>query len=530
MTNLAPPPEDRDPHLESTGRHAALLLSAAVSLFMVLTTLSTPARATIDSARMSTSSRHHGDHKDQHGDRHWDRATRAKHALARAKKAFAVQTPSAERPDATLALRNLFLLRDALSPADRAVADKLSQRPSKPAEVGNDHILVHYDPAELDPAGYTVDQALAVLEHVSDIYAASGYRRPKSDHGRGGDNRIDIYLDQLQPGLYGYCTTDQTKLSKPGHYNVWAYCVLDADYAGFPQHTPLENLEVTAAHEYYHATQFAYDIADDSWFLEATAVTMEDELYPDVNDNLQYLADSPITHPGKPIDRFGGVFHYGVWNFFRYLVERYPATTGALPTLLLQAWKDADSSRGPRHDLYSVQAIDKALKKVGHTSLAEQFALYSAATRDTHATFAEGAALNYPVKPLAGQAALPAGKKKRFEATLDHLTSATYQFVPGGGTSELSVQLRMAPKATGSRAVVAIYGTGGSLTFSTIKVNARGIAHTRVAFDPTVAAVEITLVDAGTQYRSCYVKQTPYSCSGNPVDDNEHGRLKATAS
>ena len=32
-----------------------------------------------------------------------------------------------------MALRSLFLLKDALSPADRAAADKLSQRPSKPA-------------------------------------------------------------------------------------------------------------------------------------------------------------------------------------------------------------------------------------------------------------------------------------------------------------------------------------------------------------------------------------------------------------
>ena len=63
---------------------------------------------------------------------------------------------------------------------------------------------------------------------------------------------------------------------------------------------------MTAAHEYFHATQFAYDIAEDGWFLEATATWAEDELYDDVNDNVQYLTDSPITHPGQPIDKFGG--------------------------------------------------------------------------------------------------------------------------------------------------------------------------------------------------------------------------------
>ena len=97
--------------------------------------------------------------------------------------------------------------------------------------------------------------------------------------------------------------------------------------------------------------------------MEATATWAEDELFTDVNDNFQYLADSPITHPGKPIDKFGNVFHYGVWNFFRYLTEHYPAKTGAMPGLLLKMWQNADSSRGPRKDMYSTQAIDKALKK-----------------------------------------------------------------------------------------------------------------------------------------------------------------------
>ena len=75
-----------------------------------------------------------------------------------------------------------------------------------------------------------------MVQYVADTYANSGYRRPKSDGTKGGDGRIDIYLDQLEPGLYGYCTTDQKKLTKPGHFDVWAYCVLDADYAGFPAH------------------------------------------------------------------------------------------------------------------------------------------------------------------------------------------------------------------------------------------------------------------------------------------------------
>ena len=502
-------------------RAPALLLTvvAASVVALVATTLSTPAVAAPRSARVGVT-------HTKKAPAHWSRSVRAKHALARANKAFSPETPAAERPDATLALRNLWLLKDALSPADRAAAEKLSQRPSKPAVVGDANILMHYDPAEL---GYDINAAFASMVYVADTYAGSGYRRPKSDGTKGGDARVDIYIDQLEPGLYGYCTTDQKKLTKPGHYDVWAYCVLDADYSGFPR-TPIENFQVTAAHEYYHATQFAYDIADDNWFLEATATWAEDELYTAINDNYQYLKDSPITHPGKSMDKFGGVFHYGVWNFFRYLSEHYPAKVGAMPGLLLQMWKNADSSKGPRKDMYSTQAINKALKKAGHTSMAEQFADYSAATRIPALTFSEGAALGYPAKSLAGASAVAAGKRKTFKTKLDHLTSATFQFVPGGGTTKLKLQLKMASKSAGSRAVATIYGLGGAFSFKRIKVNGRGIGHAKLPFDASVVAVEVTLVNSSIRYRDCYRRDTPYACSGIPIDNNLRAQVQGKAS
>ena len=76
--------------------------------------------------------------------------------------------------------------------------------------------------------------------------------------------------------------------------------MLDNDYSRreFPTNTPLENMHVTAAHEYFHAVQFAYDFFEDGWFMEATATWAEDELFDTVNDNVNYL---PI---GQLVDRF----------------------------------------------------------------------------------------------------------------------------------------------------------------------------------------------------------------------------------
>src|SRR5206468_2337700 len=42
--------------------------------------------------------------------------------------------------------------------------------------------------------------------------------------------------------------------------------------------------------EYNHVLQFGYDFAQDTWMFEATAVWMEDRVYNDVNDYLQYMA------------------------------------------------------------------------------------------------------------------------------------------------------------------------------------------------------------------------------------------------
>src|SRR5690606_38134581 len=111
----------------------------------------------------------------------------------------------------------------------------------------------------------------------------------------------------------------------------WAYCVVDNDYSPseFRSNTPLENLQVTLAHEYFHAVQFAYDFAEDGWFLEATAAWVEDEAFDDVNDNIQYLrAQSPLKQPQISMDKFGGLRHYGAWIFFRFLTERYPPEAG----------------------------------------------------------------------------------------------------------------------------------------------------------------------------------------------------------
>ena len=140
------------------------------------------------------------------------------------------------------------------------------------------------------------------------------------------NEKPDVYLADIgNDGLYGYCATDDD-IPVNGPQDTWGYCVLDNDYSKgeFPTNTPKENLQVTAAHEYFHAVQFGYDISEDGWVMEATATWAEDELYDGVNDNVQYLRSGPMSLPHKSLDQFFQSYHYGAWIFFRYLTERFP--------------------------------------------------------------------------------------------------------------------------------------------------------------------------------------------------------------
>jgi hypothetical protein len=423
--------------------------------------------------------------------------------------------------DATMALRDLVLLKDELTGADRKQANELLARPATDQKVCNPRVCVHYATGTATPA-YAAT-VLATVAHVHNTYVAAGYRAPKSDGTRGGDGRTDIYLEDIgNRGLYGYCTTDR-KPPRNGPYDMWAYCVLDNDYsrAEFPTNTPIENLQVTAAHEYFHAVQFGYDIAEDVWFMEATAAWVEDEVYDAVDDNVQYLASGPLRVPRLPMDSFGGSFHYGTWIFFRYLSERWPAKQGALPTIVRDMWRKADGSAG-KPDKYSMQAV-KAVLKSKKQSFPKLFAKFSNANRRPKQVYDEGKANKYRSAPLVKRYRLRRGQQRTRTIEADHLTSATVRFTPAKALksrrAKLRIALKMAPARQGSAAVASVKLKSGKVRTISIRIRKSGRATKAVPFSARkVKNVELTLANAGTKYR-CF-NGGSYSCQGTSKNDN----------
>jgi hypothetical protein len=488
------------------------------------------------------------------------RLNEAHYALARAEslfhrtrvaKRFGSLMP-ARRLDATMILRDLSVRLRSLSGKALRRGQRILARPTQgSSDPGGDgysvpalsscttDVCVYWVPTTDDAPDLTdananaipdwVEQTSAVFENVwATEVGTYGYRAPESDLtslDHGVDGRLDVYLADIgDQGFYGYCTTDDPKTSDPT-YKYWdasAYCVVDDDFSPDEFSTGangLDALEVTAAHEFFHAVQFAYDELEDNWFMESTATWMEDEVYTDVNDNLQYLPSSPLRQPGVPLDYGSRKFTnmYGAWIWWRFL-EEYLGTNGVPdPTIVRTTWEFADGSPGGSDD-YSTQAIQSALKTY-HWDVRSAFRDFGVWNAVPDNTYSEGGSYPSPkASVFTVSATKPATGWKRF--ALDHLTTGYALLRPGQGVAG-SAKLRLSvdgPKyKTGSEASAIVLLKSGKQKYYTYSLDADGDGSLTVPFGATVDSVFLILSNASTRF-TCW-KKTVYSCQGKPKDD-----------
>jgi hypothetical protein len=450
----------------------------------------------------------------------------------------------------TMALRDLALLKDALPPALRQRATTYLSRPTANPGSCPDYscyttrrvkrvcfstVCVHYvrraddrkngvPPRDTDSDGRPdyVEHVLTAMTRVHRTYVDAGYRAPARDGQRGGDARPDIYLAQIgNHGLYGYCTTDQAQV--PAHGSASAYCVLDNDYARteFPAHTPIQNMQVTAAHEYFHAVQFGYDVGEDPWFMEATATWVEDEVYDRVNDNVAYLPQGPLGHPGRSLDSRGNGYFYGAWIFFRHVTERFPQSDTGLPIVVRRMWRLADAAAPDATNLYSMEAVERALSEQGSTTGDELLGM-AAANLHPRRWYDEGKL--YPAAKVNRAFELTrAAPRRRLAFEQDHLTSTSYRFTPAPGMTaddwQLQLTLDLAPEEQASHALARVFLKSGRVRTVPFELSPEGDAIGSTGFSTTrVKAVELTVVNGSTRYR-CNV-DTSWSCHGRPLDQD----------
>lgn len=488
----------------------------------------------------------------------WDRMSRgelteAEYALATADQLLRPR-PSHARvrsdrtsPDTnvTMVLRDLALRVPDLDPGQQRLANALLARPTSssddptgrgylvPAEAAcTDTICFHWvtttvdAPPMADTDGDEIPDWLsttaAEVGHVWETLREMGYRPPKDDSTSldfGLDGRFDVYLKDLGPvGVFGYCATDDPD-AEVVSWDVSAYCVLDNDFArdqyGPP---PLRSLQATAAHEVFHAVQYAYDVREDFWMMESTASWMAEHIYPDANVN-QGLRRSALAAPRVPLDYGQDGFEYGNWIFWEFLAQYFGSRNTNDPTIVRDMWRLADGRAGAP-DLASLPALRRVLQRRGE-SFPQVFSSFGAFNKMSRDWYRDGR--SYPQNQAAATRTLtPASPSTGWRRqTLHHLSNVHVVLRPGKnlrGAWRIAIDLDLPPRFRGSAASAVVNLRDGRVRAYDLILSRKGDVTVRFPFARgTVGSVVLTLTNASTRY-ACW-EGTPMTCQGYSRDD-----------
>lgn len=457
--------------------------------------------------------------------------------LDRAEAALDGRVPGDHRPEATLALRDLFASLPDLRGDERARAERILARPTDgnqdPYDDGytvrstkkcSDKICVHRVKRSADKAtGKFTRTTLRVLKNVwKTELGRLGYRRPVKDGrigGRGG--KFDVYLKELgSQGLYGYCAPEYRVRNHPRLAN--AYCVLDNDFAKSQYGgKPVDTLRVTAAHEFFHAIQFGYDYREDPWLMEATATWIEERFADDVDDNRQYLREGQVRLTHVPLDTFDRdrSFQYGNWTFFEHLSMRFGNS------VVKRIWKDAGEFRGDGKK-YSLQAVRRSLPD--SVSFPDLYARYAAANATPGKSYPEGS--SWPTPDWAGGGRLGRGDVASGRVRISHLAANDFRLTPKAELDRTRFRLKVTVDGpageTSPRMMLVRLTPGGDVVRTEVSLDKAGEGSATVPFNTRrTARLFAVAVNASTRFE-CGGHGTRYSCRGKPVDDRKLFKLR----
>ena len=368
-------------------------------------------------------------------------------------------------PDATAALRDLAVAVPALNRTERRRANEILARPTDKSDRGyfgkespaspvcSDHFCIHFTDGKRNaPASDAFLQE--VIDSTELTYAiengddALNWKDAKSDgkigsrKGAGGEGQVDVYITDLGSELYGYAAPDQGQKGA----QRFAYLVLDNNYVNFPS-PPIESLKVTVAHEYNHILQFGYDTLEDLWMFESTATWAEQQVYPDINDYLNYLP-SFAKNPQSPLTGRDKIYGEAVWN--HWLSARYGVD------VVRDAWADSLAVKPPH---LATAAYERAIENVGGGSFSREFASFANATAE------------WNLNPSFPDAALYPDMKRRLKigakGTPIFLDNTSYALadVPTGGSAPIKLVVKA---KKGTRSSIALIGRSGAIDTGTV--------------------------------------------------------------
>ena len=379
--------------------------------------------------------------------------------------------------------------------------------------------------ADAPPGQAWVKDNLAFLNKVWRFEVGKlGYRKPISDGKRGGNAKLDVYLKDVGArGVYGYCAPERR--AKGRKWLASGYCVLDNDFAqaqyGAP---PRDSMRVTAAHEFFHAVQFAYDYGEDPWLMEATATWMEERVADNVNDNRQYLPHGQVGKPAQSLDRFAevGFNQYGNWAYFEYLSSRF-----GVP-VVRSIWNQAGAFKGAGLPVLHGRGQERPGPA---RRLREGVPRLHRRQRRPRAHLRRGPGLDsragrQELGPHQGRAARVRHRQDRPPGLAQGGGPAGHgrQDSAAGSCGWWSTARPAAPPPRRPSSYAARTASRPSRSRSTARVRAGSV----VPFGSRrVSSATVVLVNASTRF-SCW-HRTTWSCQGRARDNNQRFDLTATA-
>jgi len=330
---------------------------------------------------------------------------------------------------------------DKLSPDIRTKLTTLFQRPSNQRNVNSPsgRFLVHYDVSGFhavdtnDADGNGIpDYVDLVAETFDDVWTREidglGYRQPPDD----GDGVYDVHIQQLGlQGVYGLAFS-------AGQPTSSSYIQIDNDFTdNIFQTRGANGVKVTAAHEFFHAIQFAYFSSfDAAWWQELTATWMEDVMYDDVNDYYQYQPFF-FQEPETSLDLSPGLQPFAASVFAHYLQQVYGTD------VIRDTWETLNTRTPTTYDIID---IDTGLPG-GFASVLPRFVVWNYLTGSRHrAGYYEEGAVYQEVTPktLSPLTGVSVGGSVR----IDHLASSYIAINTGSLSGGLQVSLSLESGST----------------------------------------------------------------------------------
>ncbi|HRP01588.1 MAG TPA: hypothetical protein PLE30_02960 [Candidatus Kapabacteria bacterium] len=226
--------------------------------------------------------------------------------------------------------------------------------------------IIHYDTLGKDAVDLADVNNNSIPDYIDSVafyfdYAYTiaidslGYKVPPIDSLRGGDNKYDIYIENLvyeDTYVYGYTISEDIFENEYKALSANSYIVIDNNYSPNDSITvngirkqafrtfAIDAVKITSAHEYHHAIQYGYNIQDKdgNLFKEMTSTWLEYYIYPNIFDFTQYVVDLFQNIYDMPITVNGPDNGYRWSIFLQYIAK-------AIDTkIILNIWEDASKN------------------------------------------------------------------------------------------------------------------------------------------------------------------------------------------